>query len=249
MFDLTGRVALVTGGGQGIGAEIAATLARQGASVLVNDLQEESAQGQADSIASAGGTAVACAFDVTDYDACAESIARGVAELGPVDILVNNAGGVPDAMHPTPFLETPRERWPDFVAMNLTGTFNCTHVVAESMAERGYGRLVAVSSDAARIGNHGSSIYGAAKAGQEGFMRTLSKEFGPKGVTANSVVLGLIDTVPAEYLAGRDVGKAYWARRIGTARDVAAGVLYLVSEEAGWVSGHSLVINGGGTVG
>ena len=146
-----------------------------------------------------------------------------------------------------PFLETPREKWADFVDMNLYGVFNCTRVVMAAMAERGWGRIVTVSSDAARAGSPGSSIYGAAKAGGEGLMRTLSKEYGPKGVTANSVVLGLIDTVPKEFLESRDVGAVYPMRRVGTAADVAAGVVYLVSEEAGWVTGHSLVINGGGT--
>ena len=131
--------------------------------------------------------------------------------------------------------------------MNLDGVINCTHHVLGSMAERGWGRVVSVSSDAARTGSYGSSIYGAAKAGGEGLMRSLSKEYGPKGVTTNSVVLGLIDTVPKEFLESMDVGAAYPMRRVGTAKDVAAGVVYLTSEEAGWVTGHSLVINGGGT--
>mgnify|MGYP002055878457 FL=1 len=106
---------------------------------------------------------------------------------------------------------------------------------------------VAMVTGAGRTGSHGSSIYGAAKADGEGLMRTLSKEYGPKGVTTNSVVLGLIDTVPKEFLESMDVGAAYPMRRVGTAKDVAAGVVYLTSEEAGWVTGHSLVINGGGT--
>ena len=146
-----------------------------------------------------------------------------------------------------PFLETPRDKWADFIGMNLYGVLNCSRVVIGGMADRGWGRMVTVSSDAARAGSVGSSVYGAAKAGGEGLMRTLSKEYGRKGVTANSVVLGLIDTVPKEFLEDRDVGSAYVMRRVGTADDVSAGVVYLVSEEAGWVSGHSLVINGGGT--
>jgi NAD(P)-dependent dehydrogenase (short-subunit alcohol dehydrogenase family) len=247
MFDLTGRVALVTGAGRGIGAVIAATLAKRGAAVIVNDLNREHAMASAGVIRDAGGRALESAFDVSNLSACRDSIASAEAKIGGVDILVNNAGGSPGGVFPKPFIETPHELWADYMDMNLEGVFNCTRVVVEGMVERGHGRLIEVSSDAGRVGHVGSSIYGAAKAGAEGFMRTLSKELGPKGVTANSVVLGLIDTVPREFLEGLDTTKLYWMRRIGNAEDVAAGVLYLVSDEAGWVNGHSLVINGGGT--
>jgi NAD(P)-dependent dehydrogenase (short-subunit alcohol dehydrogenase family) len=247
MFDLTGRVAMVTGGGRGIGAGVAKSLARQGAAIVVNDFVAGSAEAIVLEIESAGGRAFAAPFDVTDYDACCAGARDAEEALGPIDILVNNAGGSPGGMWPMSFLETPREKWAEFIDMNLYGVLNCTRTVIGGMADRGWGRIVTVSSDAARAGSEGSSIYGAAKAGGEGLMRTLSKEYGPKGVTANAVVLGLIDTVPKEFLEGRDVGSAYVMRRIGTTEDVAAGVVYLVSEEAGWVSGHSLVINGGGT--
>jgi 2-hydroxycyclohexanecarboxyl-CoA dehydrogenase len=247
MFDLRDQTAMVTGAARGIGAVIAARLATQGATVIVNDVSSADAEASVQAIREGGGRAFACAFDVSDYEACRESVARAESDVGGIDILVNNAGGSPSGVFPKPFVDTPRESWDDFLGMNLEGVFNCTRAVVEGMVERGYGRLVAVSSDAGRLGNVGSSIYGAAKAGAEGFMRTLSKELGPKGVTANSVVLGLIDTVPKEFLADLDTTKLYWVRRIGTAEDVASGVLYLVSKEAGWVNGHSLVINGGGT--
>jgi len=240
-------VALVTGAGRGIGAVVAETLAKQGAALIVNDVNAESAESGASTIRDTGGRALACAFDVADYSACEEGIARAEAELGGVDILVNNAGGSPGGLFPMPFLELPRERWSEYMDMNLEGVFNCTRIVAEGMVDRGYGRLVEISSDAGRLGHSGSSIYGAAKAGAEGLMRTLSKELGPKGVTANSIVLGLINTVPQEFLKGLDQERLYWVKRIGTAADVAAGVVYLVSDEAGWVTGHSLVINGGGS--
>ena len=247
MFDLSGRVALVTGAGRGIGRGIALALAGQGAAVVVNDLGSAEAEETADAIRRDGGHAGASPFDVTDFDACEAGARSGEEQLGPIDILVNNAGGTPGGMWPTPFLDTPREVWSKFLDMNLVGTLNCTRAVAGGMAERGFGRLVAVSSDAARAGNWGSSVYGAAKAGVEGLMRTLSKELGRKGVTANSVVLGLIDTVPEEFLQQLDTTRLYPTGRIGTAEDVAAGVVYLVSNEAAWVTGHSLVINGGGS--
>ena len=247
MFDLQGRVALVTGAGRGIGREISRALARQGAAVVANDLDAAGAGETVDEIRDAGGRGFAAPFDVTDFAACEAGARAGEEALGPIDILVNNAGGTPGNMFPTPFLDTPLETWPQFMGMNLYGTFNCTRAVVGGMAERGFGRVVSISSDAARVGNVGSSIYGAAKAGVEGLMRTLSKELGRRGVTANSIVLGLIDTVPQAFLDRLDPKKLYPTGRIGTPADVAAGVVYLASDEAGWVTGHSLVINGGGT--
>lgn len=246
MFDLAGRVALVTGAGRGIGRGVALALAAQGAAVAINDLDPETARESAAELLAAGVRAHAVPFDVADFEACAAAVAAVETALGPIDLLVNNAGGTPDKMWPTPFLKTPRESWPAFLAMNLIGALNCTRLVAEGMAERGFGRIVSISSDAARVGHHGSSLYGAAKAGVEGFTRTLAKELGPKGVTANAIVLGLIDTVPQEFLEKAKADQLYPMRRVGTPADVAAGVVYLVSDEAGWVTGHSLVINGGG---
>jgi len=245
MFDLGHRVALVTGAGRGIGAVTARMLARQGAALGINDIDAANAESSAQAIRDAGGKAVACVFDAADYAQAEAGIALLSDAFGPVDILVNNAGGAPWGRMPATFLKTPRESWPAYMDMNFNAVLNCTHIVAAGMAQRGFGRVVSISSDSARLGHHGSSVYGAAKAGVEGFMRTLAKELGPRGVTANSVALGLINTAPAEYLAGLDAGKYYATRRIGTPEDVAAGVLYLVSDEASWVTGHTLVINGG----
>jgi len=245
MFDLSGRVALVTGAGRGIGAGIAATLARRGAAVVVNDVDAASAEATAARIRDESGRALASSFDICHESAAAAALEGAADALGPIDILVNNAGGAPGRRMPAPFLETPRETWSGYMAMNFEGALTCTQLLLPGMCERGFGRIVSITSDAGRLGHYGSSIYGAAKAALDGFTRTLAKEVGRYGVTANTIALGLIDTAPREVLEGRGVERAYAMGRIGTPDDVAAGVVYLASNEASWVTGHMLVINGG----
>ncbi len=243
MFELTGKTALITGSGRGVGAGIARALGTQGAKIAINDYFPDRAQEMAVELQAAGIEAIAAAFDVTDMNAVQAGIADIEANLGSVDILVNNVGTLPHGMVPTPFLKTPVEDWPKHVNNNLYGTLNCCRCIAEGMSERGWGRIIAISSDAGRVGHFGSTVYGAAKAAMEGLMRTLAKELGPKGVTANSIVLGLIDTVPEEFSQGAE--KYFSTGRIGTPADIGAAAVYLASEEASWVTGHSLVVNGG----
>ncbi|MEM7411317.1 MAG: SDR family oxidoreductase [Myxococcota bacterium] len=245
MFDLSGRIALVTGAGRGIGAGIARTLASQGAHVIVNDLHAEPAERASAEIQAQGGQASSAAFDATRLEACRDAIVAAEQSAGPIDILVNNAGGTPGNAFPTPFIETPEDSWQQYLDLNFTSVLNCTRAVVEGMKERRFGRILSITSDAGRVGNFGSSVYGAAKAAADGFTRTLAKEVGRHGVTVNTVALGLIDTVPKEFLEGRGVEKSFATRRIGTPADVAAGVVYLASEEASWVTGQTLVINGG----
>lgn len=243
MFDLSGKTALVTGAGRGVGAGIARALGSQGARVAINDFFPERATEMAGALNDSGIQAVAVPFDVTDKAAVGAGIDTAVTALGPIDILVNNVGTLPHGMVPVPFLKTPEDDWQKHINNNLYGTLNCCHSVAAGMKERGWGRIIAISSDAGRLGHYGSTVYGAAKAAMEGLMRTLAKELGPAGVTANSIVLGLIDTVPEEFSKGAE--KHFATRRIGTPEDIGAATVYLASDEAAWVTGHSLVVNGG----
>ena len=243
MFDLTGKVALVTGAGRGVGRGIALAFAKQGASVAINDFYSDRADSVAHEINSSGGVALSVPFDVVDSDAVEEGVALISEKLGAVDILINNAGGVPEGKMPTRFMKTKRAEWEPIIDMNLYGTLNCTRAVTAGMIDKQWGRIIAVSSDSARVGHFGSGAYGAAKAATEALMRTLSKELGADGITANSLVLGLINTVPEGFADGAE--KYYATGRIGTPDDIAAAAVYLSSKEASWVTAHSLVVNGG----
>ncbi|MBX7160707.1 MAG: SDR family oxidoreductase [Acidimicrobiia bacterium] len=251
MFDLSARVALVTGAGQGVGAEIAAVLAGAGCAVAVNDLQPERAAATADQLTSAGATAVPLPFDVADPAAVSTAVETAAAALGPVDVLVNNAGIPPGAQWLVPFRDTDPADWDAWLRVNLYGVLNCTHATIGGMCDRGWGRVVTIVSDAARSGEALMAVYSAAKAGAAGFMRSIAKEVGRTGVTANCVALGNMGPptgtpetaeVRAQFEA---LARRYPVGRVGRATDVAPAVLYLCSPEAEWVTGQTLAVNGG----
>ena len=246
MFDLSGKVALVTGAGQHVGAGIAELLAGRGAAVAVNDLFEERARATAERIAEAGGKAAAVPFDVTDAAAVAEGVARAERSLGPVDVLVNNAG-VPVGMNVVQFRDMDPELWRQYVDLNLYGVMHCAKAVVDGMCERGWGRVITISSEAGRTGiSIGLSAYGAGKGGGLAFMRHLALELARFGVTANSLTLGLMDHAGDEGFT-KAIAKTIPVGRCGSAADVAAAVLWLASEEAGWVTGQTIGVNGGST--
>ena len=243
MFDLSGRVALVTGAGQGVGAEVARTLARQGAAVAVNDLYAARAETVADEITGAGGTACASGADVTDVHAVTAMVDAVATALGPIDILVNNAGIPTRGFTLKPFRETAPDEWEAFIRLNLYGPLYCTRAVVDGMCERRWGRIVTVSSEAARSGTDlGIALYGAAKAGAVGLSRHLAVELGPFGITVNCVSLGVIERADG---GGSGMAKRYPARRLGRPADVAGAIAYLASDEAEWVTGQTLPVNGG----
>jgi NAD(P)-dependent dehydrogenase (short-subunit alcohol dehydrogenase family) len=237
MFDLTGRVALVTGGGQNVGAGIARALAAQGARVAVNDIVADRAAAVADEI---GG--VAAPFDVTDL----ASVLAGVDAIGaPVDILVNNAGnGGAVGMRPQQFREMDAEAWEGPIRVNLYGVLHCAKAVVDGMCDRGWGRVVTISSGAGTGGvNIGVSPYSAGKGGGIAFTRTLALEVARSGVTCNSLALGLM-TNPDQTVTAA-LAKAIPVGRTGTPEDVAAACVWLASDEAAWVTGQTIEINGG----
>jgi NAD(P)-dependent dehydrogenase (short-subunit alcohol dehydrogenase family) len=243
MFDLSGRIALVTGAGQGIGAGIAATLAESGATVVVNDLVAERAEASAAAVRDAGGRASAAAFDVTDHQAVDAAVAAIAAEVGPVDVLVNNAGIPADASWARRFADSQPAEWRLAVDLNLYGVMNCCRAVLPAMTERGWGRIVVISSGAAVEGlDIGVSAYAAGKGGALAFMRHLARETARQGVTANALVLGLMETA-AGFMSPNTVPVG----RLGTGRDVGAACVWLAAEGS-WVTGQSVGVNGGSSM-
>ena len=244
MFDLTGKVAFITGAGQGMGAGVAATLAAQGAAVGVNDLHADRAAATVASITAAGGRAVVAAGDVRERDAMNSAIDLTEAAFGPVDILIHNAGIPADGFPLARFRDLDPDHWNLWMPINYGGMLNTTKRVIDGMCERRWGRIVFVSSEAGRTGMHmGIACYGAAKAATVQFCRHLSQEVARDGVTVNCLALGRMSAaiVTSDIVrGGPPVG------RLGCPDDVAAAIIYLASEEASFVTGQTIGVNGGG---
>jgi acetoacetyl-CoA reductase len=234
------RVAIVTGGTRGIGEAISVGLKDAGYAVAATYAGNDEA---AERFTEKTGI-TAHKFDVSDYGQCAESVEKIIADLGPVDVLVNNAGITRDStLHRMSF-----EQWNSVIQTNLSSCFNMCHCVIAGMRERGFGRIVNIGSVNGQAGQYGQVNYAAAKSGIHGFTKALAQEGAAKGVTVNAIAPGYIDTdmvraVPEKVLekiiAGIPVG------RLGHADEIARGVLFLVADEAGFVTGSTMSINGG----
>jgi NAD(P)-dependent dehydrogenase (short-subunit alcohol dehydrogenase family) len=244
MFDLSGRVALVTGAGQNQGAGIARALAARGAAVAVNDLHDTRAERTAREITARGARALAVPFDVTDFAAVTAGVARVAAELGPVDVLVNNAG-IPEGMGVAQFRATQPEAWRPFIDVNVYGVMNCVRAVLDGMCARGFGRIITIASGAGQAGLAlGVSAYAAGKGGQIAFMRHVALENARAGITANTLALGLMSNAGGSEVTAA-LAKTVPVGRLGTPEDVGAACVFLASNEASWLTGQTIGLNGG----
>jgi 3-oxoacyl-[acyl-carrier protein] reductase len=244
MFDLSGKVAVVTGAGRGIGRSISLALASKGALVVPTDVVDPGASAGETPVAEPGRVADIVLMNVTDSAAAEAAFGGILAQHGRIDILVNNAGIARDQL----LMRMKREDWDRVLEVNLTGAFVCTQAVLRPMLKQRSGRIISISSVVGQMGNAGQSNYAASKAGLIGFSKALAQEVAARNVTVNVVAPGLIDTdmtralpaaVQSEWQSKVPLG------RFGTPDDVAAAVCFLASDEASYITGQVLAVNGG----
>lgn len=243
MFDLTGKIAIVTGASRGIGRGIAILLASRGA-VVIAAARREHADPVVREIQAAGGRAESVSTDVTEAAAVDAMVTTTLAHHGRIDILVNNAGIARDQL----MLRMKREDWDAVVATNLTAAFTCAQAVLKPMVRQRAGRIISIGSVVGQMGNAGQANYAASKAGLIGLTKSLAREVASRGITVNAVTPGLIATDMTQALAEK--AKDGWESqiplgRLGTTADVAAAVCFLASDEAAYITGQVLAVNGG----
>jgi NAD(P)-dependent dehydrogenase (short-subunit alcohol dehydrogenase family) len=245
-MKLKGQVALVTGGGAGIGEATALLLAENGAKVMVGDWNEQTAQATAAKIAKAGGTAAALKMDTSKREDAERGVAETVAKFGRIDILINNAGITRDASA----LKMEPHQWDQVLAVNLSGVFYCSQAAAKRMREQNYGRIANASSISG-FGNFGQANYSATKAGLVGLTRTLAIEWAKYGITVNAIAPGFIQTsmtaaIPDEVKKG--AAQKIPVLRLGEPIDIARVYLFLCSPETSFLTGQLIVVDGGQTL-
>ena len=243
MMDLTSRVALVTGASRGIGRATALALARRGATVVAA-ARGDNARAVADEMVAAGLKGEAVTLDVTDSASVDAAIGGILERFGRIDILVSNAGITRDQL----LLRMKRDDWDAVLATNLTATFTICQAALRPMLKQRGGRVIAISSVVGQMGNAGQANYAASKAGLIGFCKSMAREVASRGITVNVVAPGLIETDMTKALTG--TSREDWAERIplgrlGSPEDVAHAVCFLASDEASYITGHVLAVNGG----
>lgn len=251
---MTNRVALVTGGAQGIGRGIALALGANGFQVAIADLNLGGAEQTAKDIVAAGGTAIAVSVNITDTASVQAGVDTVTAELGPIEVVVNNAGW-DDFM---PFLDTTEDFWDKILDINFKGALRVTKTVVPGMIERGFGRVINIGSDAGRVGSSLEAVYSGAKGGIIAFSKTLAREVATKGVTVNTVCPGPTDTPALRAFAnnsGQDADKviggmtrAVPMKRLGNPEDVGAAVAFFASDATSYITGQTLSVSGGLTM-
>ena len=243
MFNLSGKTALVTGATGGIGGAIARALYKAGAAVAVSGRQADKLEALAKDL---GERAHVLPCDLADRASVGKLIPEAIAKLGHLDILVNCAGLTRDNL----FMVMKDEQWDEVIAVNLTSTFMLCRSAAREMvrAKTGFGRIINIASISGVFGNPGQGNYAASKAGMIGMTKSLAREVAPRGITANCIAPGFISTPMTEALNEKqtqEIAKMIPAQRFGTPDEIAAGVVYLASEEAAYITGQTLHINGG----
>ena len=247
MADLTGKVALVTGASRGIGAAIAKKLAEAGAAVAVNYAgSQAAADAVVEQIVSAGGRAVALKADVSDSEAAAALVERTIAELGGLDVLVNNAGITRDGL----LVRMTDENWNAVIATNLGGVFAVTRAATKHLMKQRSGSIVNIASVIGLVGNAGQANYAAAKAGVIGLTKSVARELANRGVRANAIAPGFIETDMTAELpeAAREAALGEIAmKRMGSVDDIAAAVLFFACDDSAYITGQVLAVDGGMT--
>jgi len=243
-LKLTGKVALVTGAAQGIGRAIALLLARNGADIVVSDINLEKAEETAKEIRAIGPKATAVKVDVSNLSDVERMVEALIEKLAKIDILVNNAGITRDKL----ILRMTEEDWDAVLGVNLKGTFNCTKTVIRHMAKQRSGKIVNIASVVGEMGNAGQANYSASKAGVIGLTKTIAREYAQRGINVNAIAPGYIETPMTDALPEKskeELKKLIPMERLGKPEDVAEAVFFLVCEESSYITGQVLNVNGG----
>ncbi len=248
---LKGKVAIVTGAASGIGLAIAQSLAREGARVVITDINAQALENAAGEIAKSGGTALALKTDISKKEEIDNAVEKAIARFGRLDILVNNAAFLGSSYHQKSFADTQLSDWKPEIDVTFIGTLLCCRAVIPPMLKQKSGRIISISSDSGKMGIPKMAIYSACKAGIAGFSRALAQELAPDGITVNCISPGPIETPTVTAILKKSPGqRESWVanvpmHRLGTPDEIGSMVVFLASDEAGYITGQDYSVDGG----